>query len=351
MGLVAAVGTAITAVAGSIGVTVTATALTVGFETIAAVGAGLSAIGAVTHDKALSYVGAGLGLVGGIGALASSAGVLGTDASGVLGGTGGSDAVLGGNGAVDSGTFDAGTAADAATGSTSSDVVDSLSGTADSSMSLSPNDVSGASINATSPQAASASTAPMFNPSSDQQPFVGLESTSNGTQAAAPTTTGQAAPAAPTTAPAPATMLQNPAGTLDPAAGMTQAQVQDAFSYGQGLNAPGSQSGSAFDSIVQLLDKHPLLATGVVTAGGSLLSGVGNELSGVTPAQVNQLNAQAASNQATANLTAQQTKNLAQSRSSAALAPVTGTPNTIITPPSAGIINGAPPVNVTGTPT
>ena len=39
MGLVAAVGTAITAVAASVGVAVTATALTVGFTTIAAVGA------------------------------------------------------------------------------------------------------------------------------------------------------------------------------------------------------------------------------------------------------------------------------------------------------------------------
>ena len=38
MGLIAAVGTAVKAVAASVGVAVTATALTVGFTTIAAVG-------------------------------------------------------------------------------------------------------------------------------------------------------------------------------------------------------------------------------------------------------------------------------------------------------------------------
>jgi hypothetical protein len=44
MGLVAAIGTAVTAVAASAGVAVAATALTVGFETIAAVGAVVSAL-------------------------------------------------------------------------------------------------------------------------------------------------------------------------------------------------------------------------------------------------------------------------------------------------------------------
>ena len=64
MGLIAAVGTAVTAVAASVGVTVTATALTVGFTTIAAVGAVVGVVGQVTHNKVLSMVGLGLGAVG-----------------------------------------------------------------------------------------------------------------------------------------------------------------------------------------------------------------------------------------------------------------------------------------------
>jgi hypothetical protein len=90
-----------------------------------------------------------------------------------------------------------------------------------------------------------------------------------------------------------------------------------------------------------------LVGMGLIQAGGQLLSGLTSTL---TPAQVALANAQAASNQAAANLTTQQQQNLAQPRAVASLAPVTGTPNTIITPPNAGIINGSP-VSITGVPT
>ena len=118
-------------------------------------------------------------------------------------------------------------------------------------------------------------------------------------------------------------------GGIDPATGAT-------------ITSPSSD---VLGSIINFTKNNQLLTYGVLQAGGSLLSGLTSTL---TPAQVSQLNAQAAANQAAANLTAQQTANLAQPRPVATLAPVTGTPNNIITPPTAGLINGAPPVNITG---
>ena len=70
MGLVAGIGAAIgvvTTVAGAL-------------ETVAAVGAVIGVVGAVTKNPVLSKVGLGLGVVGGIGALASSALGIGTTA-------------------------------------------------------------------------------------------------------------------------------------------------------------------------------------------------------------------------------------------------------------------------------
>jgi hypothetical protein len=49
-------------------------------EATAALGAGLSAVGAITHNKGLQIAGMGLGLVGGVGALATSAGFFGAEA-------------------------------------------------------------------------------------------------------------------------------------------------------------------------------------------------------------------------------------------------------------------------------
>lgn len=52
------------------------------FAITAAVGATVSAIGSVTGDRTLTMIGAGVGAVGGIGALATSAGLFGTAAAG-----------------------------------------------------------------------------------------------------------------------------------------------------------------------------------------------------------------------------------------------------------------------------
>jgi hypothetical protein len=359
VGAVAAIGAAITAIASSIGVAVTATALTVGFETIAAVGAVVSVVGTVTHDKALSYVGLGLGLVGGVGALASSAGVLGSG-SGLFGPSA------------------AASTADTTTTAASSDVVGSFTNAATANAGADgvlPGDVSattGASLDGGSlagePAAASGASAALTPPPGDGNIFVGT-SANDATSApaagaaTADVPTGEVAPATPTAPPTanavtqmPPSAVTPPAGQLpeppvtpgnlggtDPITGETITQAVNPAN-GQLMGMPDASSGT-LGNIIDYVGNHQLLSYGALVAGGQLLQGLTSTL---TPAQVSALNAQAASNQAAANLTTQQTANLAQPRSVATLAPVTGTPNNIITPPAAGIINGAPPVNVTG---
>ena len=352
---IVAVGIAVgaAAFAGSAVVAAGLTAITA-LGVVAAVGATVSAIGAVTGDKALTYVGAGLGLVGGIGSLAASAGVLGEDAaSGVslfgpstaASASDASTAVLGCNGAVDSGAFDTGSAA----ASTSSDAIDSLSGE--------PAAASGASMTPP-PGAGEAGSTMSLGPPAGDSDIVAMGSqdapTAGAATAGAPTGQGSVAPTAPLTAPAP--NLSLPPSALTPAAGTINGgdgalpgdvSAQTGAVLDGGATTPTSSGSSALDGILGFVKNNQLLSYGVLQAGGQLLSGLTSTL---TPAQVGALNAQAASNQAAANLTTQQTQNLAQPRSTAALAPVTGAPNNIITPPTAGIINGAPPVNVTGAP-
>jgi hypothetical protein len=112
--------------------------------------------------------------------------------------------------------------------------------------------------------------------------------------------------------------------------------------------APATDSSTGVPgNILDFVKQNQMLAYGAVQAGGQFLSGLTSTL---TPAQVGALNAQASANQPAANLTTKQTQNLAQPRSVATLAPVTGTPGNIITQSTAGIINSAPAVNVTGVP-
>jgi hypothetical protein len=302
-------------------------------------------------------------LVGGIGALAAGAGVIGADAA-----SGGS--LFGPEAAAST----ADTAA-----STSSDVVDSFAGgaggatfegagfdTADEGLSAA--DTGTAVAGQTAAQAASGDAAAFAPPPGDgtfvgasqdvTQPAAGA-ATAGGANTAGPTTT-----ATPTAAPA--ANLSMPPTSLTPAAGTINAGAGLPATPDNIINAPpsavpgtfstpgtpgggiiGADSSGVLGNITGFVQKNPLLAYGVLQAGGSLISGLTSTL---TPAQVSALNAQAAANQAAANLTTQQTQNLAQPRSTATLAPVTGTPNNIITPPNAGIINSAPAVNVTGVP-
>jgi hypothetical protein len=105
---------------------------------------------------------------------------------------------------------------------------------------------------------------------------------------------------------------------------------------------------SVLGNILTFANKNQLVAFGALQAGGSLLSGLTSTL---TPAQVTALNAQGAANDAAAALQKQQTANLA---------PVTGTPATLVpqTQPqptqsaaTPGLINQAPQQpSVTGVP-
>jgi hypothetical protein len=351
---IVAVGVAIAADVALASGAIAATAFTI----TAAVGATIGAIGAVTHNKALTYVGAGLGLVGGIGSLASAAGVLGDSAL--------TQPLWGGaQAAADTTAAAAPTAEAAAAGSTSGDVVSSLAGS--SSLTDQAAAASEAAMGPTgstaTDAAAAASQAATTAPADAAFNGEGINFTKPVTVGA--TDTGQSAGAS---------TAGTPVGqaAYTPASGLTNVPATEQSTFGTANNAFGTpgqssmgavggqpliptnttdQAGGVSDSLSGILgfvQKNPLLAYGALQAGGQFLSGMTSTL---TPAQVNLLNAQAASNQAAANLTAQQTTNLAQPKPIATLAPVTGQPGQpIIAQPTAGMINSAPRINVTGVP-
>jgi hypothetical protein len=328
---------------------------------VAAVGATVAAVGAVTGNKALEYVGAGLGLVGGIGALASGAGVFG-DAASLT---------------ADAATS---TAADAASTATSSDVINSFTGAADiPAQSSAMNSLTGAADLAGSPTAAFGSTFDAataatggFNGAPPNSDVTAGASTASQDVAGSATATGPIGQGSALTSTDATGINQNfppnaildqganagdlptppiPPGGLgsyDPATGQTITTGINPVN-GQLEGIPGDTSSSGIlGSIGSFVEKHPTLAFGMLQAGGQFISGMTSTL---TPAQVSALNAQAASNQAAANLTKLQTSNIASPRSIATLAPVTGKPGQpIIAQPSAGLINSAPQVNITGVP-
>jgi hypothetical protein len=179
--------------------------------------------------------------------------------------------------------------------------------------------------------------------------------------------------AADTGQPAGASTAGTPAGQFTPAPGLTNTPASEQSTFGNPVLSPFSGPGTtttgtsggqpliptnttdqaggvsgALSGILGFAKNYPLLAYGALQAGGQFLTGLTSTL---TPAQVNLLNAQAASNQAAANLTNTQVANLSQPKPIATLAPVTGQPGQpIIAQPTAGMINSAPRVNVTGVP-
>ena len=343
MGLVAAVGAAVTAVATSVGVAVTATALTVGFEAIAAVGATLGVVGAVTHNKTLSYVGLGLGAVGGVGALASSAGLLGAGASPFASG-GATDAAAG---AATTAQAAAGPTADVAStaGTAGSDVVQSLA-----SPSLDPVTGAGSTLGDITTGAAPAAPGGFDGGILNNPDGITMATDSaGGTTASTDAVSATAAqPTATSQVPVPSSITQGanasfpgPTGT-DVQVGAGMSPATPGATPNDTMIGGGTQGATdAFDKIVKYAGDHPVVGLGALQAGGSLLSGLTSSL---TPAQVNQLNAQAAANQAAADLTKQQTANLAGPKPIASLAPVTGTPTPIVP----GLMNSTPAV--TGVP-
>ena len=91
--------------------------------------------------------------------------------------------------------------------------------------------------------------------------------------------------------------------------------------------------------IVDYVGDHPVVGLGALQAGGSLLTGLTNTL---TPAQVNQANAQANANNAAAALVKLQTANLSAPKAVASAMPVTGAPQPLVPTGAGGAVTGAP---------
>lgn len=333
MGIVVAVGTAIatTAVAATtiaaVGIT-----LTTALEVVAAVGATLGAIGAITGNKTLSEVGMGLGIVGGVGSLAASAGLLGADAgTAPLFGSAASDAVTpladttsataadaAINGAAAPGDQIANAAvagADPGAAVTSAATSDVGNGSGDII-----NSVGQTSANAALPQNAIASqTAQTTGNATDvitggdqsnpltqglNQPNANLPPQQAGIPqgaGTAPSIPGVTIPGAP-----------NATG-LDPITGLPETTADipgvkptlPGSAFDQSVAANGSSG--ILSTLTDFAKNHELATYGLIQAAGSFAQGA---FSPVTPAQVNALNAQAAANNAAAGLTNTQVANI-----------------------------------------
>lgn len=332
MGVVATIGAAVTSVAASVGIGITATALTVGFSTIAAVGAVVGVVGAVTHSKILSTVGMVLGGIGGIGALAAGAGLLGAG-GGLLSDAAGATpaaadlAAEGSLGFVDSGGFTgaavqagenvAAEGAQAAAGSVPG-FVDSgsfagINGAGEAAAGGGPSisEVAGAGKSALS----------LMGTRAEPVGQADLPSLGTPPSGAAPNAPPSgAAPVAASTAPPVAPGPGVTAGTPLLAAAKDAAATPTEDPFDMTPAKPAGDSGWG-KGILDFMDKHPVAALGALQAGGSLLSGWSNEL---TPAQIGALNSQAAANDAATALVKQQTANLNMPKAVASSAPVSG---------------------------
>jgi hypothetical protein len=386
-----AIGTAVT---GGGFAALAAISATTAFEATAAVGAVLSVVGTVTHDKTLSTVGLALGAVGGIGALASSAGVLGADAAGggsLFGATSApSTADAASAGTID--TIASGSAADAAvpafaSGSAADAAVPAFASgsAADAAVPAFGANYDAAGNVITSPAGANVAAGVPAGTEMAPQDATAVQNSvaaaqSGGTSqndavigqtpVAAPTgavDTSAAPPGAPVTnapgqagTPTSPDLISTPPqppnnlGATDPVTGQTITQAVDQVT-GKVVSLPDSSSGT-LGGILSFVKSNPVVAYGVLQAGGSLLTGLTSTL---TPAQVGALNAQANANNAATALQTQQTANLAMPKAVAHITPVTGAPQTLVPGYSAqsqaagaGFINQAPvqQAQVTGKP-
>lgn len=328
-----------------------AASATVTLEAVAAVGATVSAIGAVTHDKTLSTVGMVLGGIGGIGALASSAGLFGADAASGASLFGDSSSISdiqpvtvtpqAASIGMDSGLGTAGAAPiDAVQEGQLPDIINTLGGvnpTTPGPASAIDQSIGAASGNASdippvsvTQQAASISGDASNLPSTGAAPATGLSQASNATPISSATISGGTA-AAPALAPPPP--AANGAAVPDVKIPGQTYVGQDGTTY--------VTDGTKFvpqKSLFSSLFSSPLAQYGVIQAAGSFLSGATSTL---TPAQVAQLDSQAAANNAAAKLTQTQTSNISQPIPTASRTqPVTG---------QTGLINSPVPANnVTG---
>ena len=284
-------------------------------EVVAAVGAVLSVVGAVTHDKVLSEVGMGLGIVGGVGALAASAGLLGADAaSGAsLFGTDtaasvSTDAAAGDTGAASlldsTGTAGAdvgATTAATVSGGDTTDIVNSLGGITSST----PTDAIANDMGVATGNAGSIVSNPdtvlsgsLVGGGAPSDAAAGVTGAAPTAASALPGTPGGVAVAQPGNA-----ALVAPPSTASIAAPTAPAVAAPA--------APGTST-TDLAQILASNQKSSLTSSAIMGAlqvGGAFLTGATNPL---TPAQIAQAQAQANANNAAAGLTNLQVSNLSQ---------------------------------------
>lgn len=331
------------------------------FEIIGAVGATLSAVGAVTGNKGLTQAGMVLGVAGGVGALASDAGLIGGSAASAASNDAADAAAgMGGDSAA---AYNAASAASYASISPTGDVtltgaadnlatgVDATSGLAgdlsSSGGQLIGGDVPGSGTTVQSMNSQAANVDPTYGGVlNSNAPSPGAT-----VDAGATPTPGQAGSAVTGDTGVDNTLTgtaaSNQAGNLadlpatDPqailAGGTTKPLPDDASITDKIL---GTGGGNGLISSMQSWAKdNPMVSYGLLQGASQF---VGGAFSKLTPAQVNALNAQAAANLAGANLTNQQRQNMTG-----------GVPSASYTPRVTGIINTNPTgagANVTGVP-
>lgn len=328
----------------AIGAVVAGTAtLATTLTAVATIGAVTSAIGAVTGSKALQTAGLVMGAVGGVGALAANAGLLGEGATteSLFGSSAATADQMGGDVAAGLTSSEAGqvtneAAVDAGLPS-SGDFVNAINSNTSPATAASQT----AQAAAAAPPAAAASAA---SPAGVQTATPSTAAANGGdinetTGQTGLINTGTANPAASTGAlpPSQAGVPQG-AGAAPSAPGVAtpNAAAPSAPTAPTAGAVDATASTSTWHNIMDFANKNPIVAYSAINAAGSLVSGMFNP---VTPAQVNALNSQAAANNATAAQTTQQTANMKQ-----------GVPVATRTAANTGLINTQPVKNadVTG---
>lgn len=384
MPVLAVAGAAIGLAAGgatAIGAVVAGTAtLATTLTAVAAVGATVGAVGAVTGNKTLETAGLILGGVGGVGALAANAGLLGDSATtdSLFGGSDAGSAITAPNIASDaaastndlsglantpdiSGDLSDGTAVAGNGGAISSNIgvggvspeiaaagINSQTNIVDA---LGGNNLTPDLPNSQIDQALAAQTGQTT--AANAQPAVSTTNPSNA-NVALPGTPGTATGPQPTPQGAQQASASSMGG--DVASGLTPSQAANTTNgsalglpqgnyIGQNATAPDGTSvtwngtnwtkqSSGFLSWVQ---NNQLASWGLLQAGGGLANGL---FSPVTPAEVALYSAQAANNKAAAALTTQQLSNIQGSTPTASRQTTPTTP--AVTGQPLGLLNNAP---------
>lgn len=312
---VVAVGLAIALDVGAIGALAAGTLTTL--AAVTAIGATVSAVGAVTHNKTLSMIGMGIGIVGAVGTLASGAGLF--------------------DNVTD--LFGPSSMSAADTASLASDAA-SMSGAAAEALPGSIAAAAGASTAADLTTAMGAINTGAFNPVvANSAALAPAEGNAAAIAGGAPGTalSGAISPAAAdAVSGATGSALTSPMGTPD---------------FASMFKMPAIANSDVSGGLMAWAKDNPMLAFGALQAGGSFISGLTNP---VNPAQIDALNAQSDVNRATAELLRRQTANQGAALPTATISQVTGAPaqsggliNNSVKPAGSALITGVPN---TGTP-